>query len=1102
MECKLPRVLEGPFWPEKVRVLNLTPVGDFLEIDAVGVEHGRFYERMLSRDEVDQLAKKFSQEEKEKDFKGNPSLFRLGVEAHFIESSMHFDSCPALGASAIDPLPHQITAVYRFLLPRPRIRFLLADDPGAGKTIMAGLLFKELKLRGVVERVLIVVPGYLKDQWKRELEERFQEDFKIVDRQALNAFSALQIWKENNQVIVSIDFAKQESIMPTLSGVNWDLVIVDEAHKMAAYRHGSKTEKTNRYRLGELLAQNTEHLLLLTATPHRGDQENFKMLLRLIEPGLFDEEASALPQDGVSPFFLRRLKEELRDFEGKPLFPLRHVVTRTYRLSEIEKRLHEDVTEYVRNGYTVALSAKRRNVAFAMLILQRRLASSVRAVRRSLERRKERLSKMLERGEWSTEEVVIDEEDLEDAPEAERFEKEEELVASLTNARSREELENEIGMLKRLIELAKEAEGQECEAKLKELRQVMEDERIREQGEKLLIFTESRDTLEYLVEKLSAWGYKVTTIHGKMKTEERIASERRFKNETQVMVSTEAGGEGINLQFCSLMVNYDIPWNPNRLEQRMGRIHRYGQKKAVHIYNLVAENTREGMVLSTLFEKLNEIREALGSDRVFDVIGEIVPGRSLRDLIIQAISEPQSLDEIRAKFRLSHEEVQRIREDASRALESQSIALRAPVEKDLREKSLLRQEEIHRFLEEAFAHLGVATEVIKKGDSILRIPKRVYESFGIQSETGKKEWVEVALDRASAIREGVELVGPGHPLLVEVTKRVLREAKPHLDCGAIFVDPSGCLDGWLWFFQAEMRDGRDKVMERSVIPILQKSDGSFEALRESILRELVPASEGPEVSHPPSFEGALAFLLGNVLEPRRTLLLEERRHWADLMREHGLRFLEVQILDADARCIEYQLLEMQGKPVSRAEFQREEARHRRLLARKRELQAQIEGARGLAWIRPEPIALARVFPQIKVSKAELKDEMSPSSEIEAEGMRVALEYERKEGRFPEDVSSQNLGYDIVSRDPSGSIRYIEVKARAKEGAIELTHNEWCKAQELGEKYWLYVIAWAAKEPKLYPIQNPSQVVSAEEEEVVIRTKHYRVRDWKKAAKPE
>ncbi|MDW8257594.1 MAG: helicase-related protein, partial [Acidobacteriota bacterium] len=570
-----------------------------------------------------------------------------------------------------------------------------------------------------------------------------------------------------------------------------------------------------RYRFGELLSRTSQSLLLLTATPHRGDPENFRLFLDLLERGMFATQELLLEsvEARENPLFLRRLKEDLRDFDGRPLFPPRHVFTRPYRLSDDEKRLYNAVTEYVEKSYNKALAAEKRNVAFALLILQRRLASSVRAVRRSLERRKERLSELLRLGQWLAEGGSVDEEALEDAPELERLREEERLLEQLTAAETREELEAEIETLTELVRLAREAERQEIETKLNELRRVMDDE-IRRRGEKLLIFTESRETLEYLAEKLRAWGYSVVTLHGAMNLDARIRAEHEFRERAQVMVSTEAGGEGINLQFCSLMVNYDIPWNPNRLEQRMGRIHRYGQQKEVHIYNLVASDTREGIVLHKLFEKIEKIQQALGSDRVFDVIGELVPGRSLKDLIVDAISQRRTLEEIISEIKTipDAEAVQKVREAALEALASRHIDLQRVLGEDrqAREHRLV-PEYIERFFERACRYLDVRLE--RRRDGLWRVLSVPYELRNVSQEFKHRfgevfrEYSKIAFDKHVARSREAVFVAPGHPLLETVIEAVLERCQSDMQRGAVFADPDGRLDGWLWFLQGELRDG-------------------------------------------------------------------------------------------------------------------------------------------------------------------------------------------------------------------------------------------------------------------------------------------------------
>ena len=478
--------------------------------------------------------------------------------------------------------------------------------------------------------------------------------------------------------MTSLDFAKQEDVQLSLIDSRWDLIIVDEAHKMSAYKYGDKIDKTARYKFGENISRITRFLLFLTATPHRGDPENFRLFLDLLQPGFFanTEMLAESIQNQDNPLFLRRLKEDLKGFDNAPLFPPRHVETLKYRLSDDEKVLYNEVTKYVRDLFNRALQKEKRNVAFALTILQRRLASSTRAIRKSLERRQKRLKELLHKGQI-LQEAGYSEEYLEDLEENKRWEKEEELLEKLTSAETLEELQMEIDKLEELSALAREVEKKGVETKLNRLRELLDQEKLQHTDTKLLIFTESRETLEYLAEKLSGWGYRIAVIHGGMNMDARIQAEHDFKNKAQVMVATEAAGEGINLQFCWLMVNYDTPWNPNRLEQRMGRIHRYGQRNEVYIYNLVAGDTLEGQILERLFVKLKRMKEQLGSDRVFDVIGDVLSGQSLKDLIMDAISNRRSMEEILAEMELTPDEeaLRKVKEASMEALATCHIDL-------------------------------------------------------------------------------------------------------------------------------------------------------------------------------------------------------------------------------------------------------------------------------------------------------------------------------------------------------------------------------------------------------------------------------------------
>ncbi|MBV8554832.1 MAG: DEAD/DEAH box helicase, partial [Planctomycetaceae bacterium] len=573
-------ILEGPFFSEPVKILSAKARGTRIEIQAVGLYSKQLWNKLLKAEDFDDKIT-ITQAAESAALNGNPTHFRLAAEAHRIRLAYQYDPHFAVSVSQVDPLPHQLDAVYTHLLTQPRIRFLIADDPGAGKTIMGGLLLKELKLRGLIERTLIVTPASLTDQWRREMQDKFHEACTVVNRHTVNAAYGRNVWEDSPQCITSIDFvARQDDILDLMRDVRWDLCIVDEAHKMSAYKYGAKIETTQRYDLGEFLRERTDHFLFLTATPHKGDPDNFTLLLQLLDPDLYAtgnilREAS---QHDENRIMIRRLKEDMRQCDGSPCFPPRHVRTLPYELGPAELKLYEAVTGYVQNNFARAEDSANRNVGLALTVLQRRLASSLAAIQLSLERRLRRLQELRRLGKLKQEQLLMPL-DLEDLAESDRWKFEDEAVERLTMAENMTELEAEIDELKMLVELARQTRKAAQETKIEELRKVT-SEHISGRNERLLVFTEHKDTLDFLVGKLGDLGFHCCQIHGGMPLAKRIGAEREFfEHCPSIMVATEAAGEGINLQFCSLMVNYDLPWNPNRLEQRMGRIHRYKQKK-------------------------------------------------------------------------------------------------------------------------------------------------------------------------------------------------------------------------------------------------------------------------------------------------------------------------------------------------------------------------------------------------------------------------------------------------------------------------------------------------------------------------------------------
>ncbi|MGG4042786.1 helicase-related protein [Bacillus smithii] len=646
-------IVRGPLWPEVVEIKKCDCIQENLyRIEAIGQVTSKYYQMIILSDQIMNIDVI------------NSSNYRNMISPEFLRQyllywkfvvNQKFSKTQALGNKNLIPLPHQIEAVYGRMLQTPTVRFLLADDPGAGKTIMAGMLIRELKARQSANRILILVPPLVLKQWQEELKEKFNEDFMIVTRSTLNEYSGKNPFVENDCVITSLYWAARDDVRSLVIEADFDLIIVDEAHKMAAYTTGGKKKKTKRtkiYQLGEMILRHSEHCLLLTATPHKGDVENFRHLMRLIDPDIFSSIGiKETLRDKTNPFIIRRLKENLKYFDGTPLFPKRTTKTITYNLSDKELELYEAVTQYVKEHFNRAINRGHNSTAFAMMLLQRRLSSSIEAIHLSLERRYHRLIKLLKEVKQQQtiqlQELSID--DFEEATleEQELLELESEVMVDVIDPM---ELELEIEELNKLIAYSSHIRENYVERKFIELENTLfGTEGILQKGEKILIFTESTDTLHYLEKKLKAHGLKISKIIGKYSMEERRKQVERFKNECQIMLATDAGGESINLQFCNQMINYDIPWNPNKLEQRMGRIHRIGQKNEVFIFNLVAGNTREGDVLLTLMTKMEQMRKDLGNDLVYDFIGDRLEDKvaDLPTLMQQAILNRERLEDIK-----------------------------------------------------------------------------------------------------------------------------------------------------------------------------------------------------------------------------------------------------------------------------------------------------------------------------------------------------------------------------------------------------------------------------------------------------------------------
>jgi SNF2 family DNA or RNA helicase len=656
----------GPFWQGAVQVISIQSRADHDVVTVHSPDQRPSRTHIVTLTDWQQIRRVRQADRSNLSFDGDSVHFCLGMEAHRLRLAHSIDPYAALNASRIDPLPHQFEVVYEHLLARPVVRALLAHDAGAGKTIMAGMVIKELQRRQGVRRVLIVAPAGLTVQWRRELLTKFGADFAIICRDYMEEkhLDSLDVWHKTDLAITSIAFARQKTMRRALESIEWDLVIVDEAHKMAAYlRPNDSIRKTGAYELGEILSRHATHFLLMTATPHKGDPDNYRLLISLIDSQW--GEVTPYVQD-ANPVVLRRTKEEMRKPNGDLLYPERVVETLPYTISKQEGDLLEQVQKFIRKRYVKAKSANRQSAAFALLTLERRLASSPYALKESLKRIRTRTEACLRDSHLAAR--VSDESDWadwEDLTEHERWEREAQAEAEAAELADRRQLKAELRHLDMLIEKAEAVIREGHQEKISELRKAC-DLWVGERGEQLIIFTEFKDTLDHLLDCLDEWDYTTTQIHGGMSVKKRRRAEKAFwDGEAQVLVATEAAGEGINLQCCHVMVNFDIPWNPCRLEQRMGRIHRYGQEAdKVYIFNLVATNTMEGEVKETLLRKLKQMRRDLG-DKVFDVVGSVLWGRELRNILERvALGEKEAVKEAK-------QVVERAEELARKAIETE-----------------------------------------------------------------------------------------------------------------------------------------------------------------------------------------------------------------------------------------------------------------------------------------------------------------------------------------------------------------------------------------------------------------------------------------------
>jgi superfamily II DNA or RNA helicase len=1025
-------------------------------------------------------------------FDGDGSLFKLAAEALRIRMAARFDPMLAVTTSDLEPLPHQIQAVYGELLDRSPLRFVLADDPGAGKTIMAGLYIKELMLRGDLERCLVVAPGGLVDQWQEELLDKFGLRFDVLTRDLINAQLDRTVFEKYPLLIARMDqLSRSEELQEQLRESDWDLIVVDEAHRMSANYFGDELKKTKRYVLGETLGKHTRHLLLMTATPHAGNEAGFQLFMGLLDSDRFEgkyrEGVSSTDTDGL---MRRMVKEDLLTFEGKPLFPERRAYTVPYRLSEPERELYDVVTEYVREqmGKAQQLAAKgdgkRGNtVGFALTVLQRRLASSPEAILQSLIRRHKRLRLLrqemiaggspLERALRERLATMLDKDPtdydsaLDEMPSAELEQLEDDVVDAATAARTLAELDKEIAILADLVEVARRVRDLGTDKKWTELSELLQSHPMVRGSDggprKLIIFTEHRDTLEYLASRVrSLLGSEeaVVTIHGGVTRDNRRKIKELFTQdkECRILIATDAAGEGLNLQRANLMVNYDLPWNPNRIEQRFGRIHRIGQTEVCHLWNLVAEDTREGAVFIRLLAKIDEQRRAY-QGKVFDVLGEAFQDRPLRSLLMEAV---QYGDRPEIRDRLNQVIDASVGDGLEKLLAERALAHQKLAEADVAEWRLRMEEArarrlqphyIKAFFIAAFRLLGGRLSEREPGRyEITHVPGDVlgYERLIKIGAPVLRRYERVTFDRELVRQAGMpraDLLAPGHPLLDAVVSLIIDRHGSLLKQGALLVDRRdlGEEPHLLVAISQEIADGHESprvISKRFDFVEIGRCDARMAGAAPYL--DYAPANEEERrlvqglLEEPWLSDGvedlAIAWAVDNGLSAHVAALKDRVSRETERTRRLVRRRLLQEINYWDSRHADLLDAEAAGKSVKiKSEIAARRARD--LEQRLERRMAELDRDERLH-IRPPRVAgAALVIPQGLLDRlAGLRDQPAEAyaretDAVERRAIDLVLQAERRLGRIPEEMAHNNPGYDIRSRTVDDHWVFIEVKGR-------------------------------------------------------------------------
>ena len=1096
---------------QTVKIIAVERAGEMFNV-VYQDDSGRLESRLIALVDIESL---MVNAEVRWTFDGDGKGFRLASEARRIELAHLFDPFAAVRTATIQPLPHQIDAVYGRLLPMQPLRFLLADDPGAGKTIMSGLYVRELILRGDLDRCLIISPGSLVEQWQDELFDKFGLSFDILSRDMVEAARTGNPFAERNRLIVRLDqLSRNEELQTKLQATDWDLIIFDEAHKLSAHLYGDVVNETLRYKLAKIARDQARNLLLLTATPHNGNNDDFNLFLALLDPDRFEGKLRNAKIPDVSDIMRRLVKENLLTFEGKRLFPPREAVTIKYDLSPEEMQLYEAVTSYVQEGMNRAKlleegADKRRGLAvgFALAALQRRLASSPHAIMESLRRRRERLAKQLleaqrQGGMGGTFTTVIEIDDASDFDsddyDAEEFEKlEDAAIEGAALATTISELEREVTELRLLEDLARTLRSSGVDRKWNELRSILQNDQFHsgEEPRKIIIFTEHKDTLSYLVERITTLlgnDDMVAVIHGGVNRDTRRRVQEAFRNDptTRILVATDAAGEGVNLQRANLMVNYDIPWNPNRIEQRFGRIHRIGQTQICYLWNLVANETREGRVFERLFEKIEEQRKVYG-DQIYDCLGDAQINRALQELLIKAIQDETDPklqgwvhEVIDAEIGVRLQAVLNERALADNVLDESSIhGIKHQMELALARK--LQPGFIESFVRASLDDVGgrmTAREAQRF--QISRVPAEVRSRQREILAGGhiQTEYERITFDKDGVVVDGnvlrADLICPGHPLLSGLVSTIHDKYADTLSSGVTLVDETdfSLRVRILVALEHSVSDGRLEHGQRKVI------SRRFQFVEVEQSGEISDPGQEPYLNYRPILEAETALISSISINWAKSGIDDVAQNWAtaNLAGPHHTSVNEVvqakvarvraavrERLDSeirywDLRAEELKAQELQGKKP-RHSSGRARTRADELEARKAHRLRELEMESDLVNHAPLVVTAALIVSQGMLNQlggiGESIIDPEVAKDTDRRAVAAVLTAERELGRFPEEQDHNNPGFDVISTDPkTQTVYFIEVKGhRPSTTEIHVSASQIRKAKMNPERFRLAVV---------------------------------------------